>query len=159
MFKVCKKWQWIKKNQYISERRVARKLALIAIYQWQMTDNSYKDIYQGLQEDSALSKDMPKADMAFFQALVKGVVEKTEDIDAVLNPFLDRKAVHLDQIERAVLRMSTCELKNHPEVPYKVIINESVNLTKKFGADQAHKFVNGVLDKVGASLRADENKA
>ncbi len=148
-----------KKNQYISERRVARKLALIAIYQWQMTDNSYKDIYQGLQEDSALSKDMPKADMAFFQALVKGVMEKTEDIDAVLNPFLDRKAVHLDQIERAVLRMSTCELNNHPEVPYKVIINESVNLTKKFGADQAHKFVNGVLDKVGASLRADENKA
>ncbi|MEE9445640.1 MAG: transcription antitermination factor NusB [Cocleimonas sp.] len=145
------------KKQYISERRVARKLALIAIYQWQMTDNSYKDIYQGLQEDSALSKDIPKADMAFFQALVKCVIEQTADIDAVLNPFLDRKAEHLDQIEKAILRLSACELQNHPEVPYKVIINESVNLTKKFGADQAHKFVNGVLDKVGASLRADEN--
>ena len=143
------------KKQYISERRVARKLALIAIYQWQMTDNSYQEIYTGIQEDSALSKDMLKADMAFFQALVKCVMEKTSDIDAILNPFLDRKAAHLDQIERAVLRMSTCELQNHLEVPYKVIINESVNLTKKFGADQAHKFVNGVLDKVGSSLRKD----
>ena len=144
------------KKQYISEHRVARKLALIAIYQWQMTDNSYQEIYQGIQEDSALSKDMLKADMAFFQALVKCVMEKTHDIDAILNPFLDREAEHLDQIERAVLRMSTCELQNHPEVPYKVIINESVNLTKKFGADQAHKFINGVLDKVGSSLRQDE---
>jgi len=145
-----------KKKQYISEHRVARKLALIAIYQWQMTDNSYKDIYQGIQEDSALSKDMAKADMAFFQALVKCVMEKTADLDALLNPFLDREAAHLDQIERAVLRMSTCELQNHPEIPYKVIINESVNLTKKFGADQAYKFVNGVLDKVAASLRKDQ---
>ena len=141
------------KKQYISEHRVARKLALIAIYQWQMTNNTYKDIYQGIQEDSALSKDMPKADMAFFQALVKCVMEKTTEIDALMNPFLDRKAGHLDQIERAVLRLSVCELQNHPEIPYKVIINESVNLSKKFGADQSHKFVNGVLDKVSASLR------
>ena len=144
------------KKQFISQHRVARKLALIAIYQWQMTDNSYQEIYQGLQEDSALSKDMLKADMAFFQALVKCVMEKTSEIDALLKPFLDREAAHLDQIERAVLRMSTCELQNHPEIPYKVIINESVNLTKKFGADQAHKFVNGVLDKVGASLRKEK---
>ncbi|MEE9310196.1 MAG: transcription antitermination factor NusB [Cocleimonas sp.] len=145
-----------KKQQYISERRVARKLALIAIYQWQMTDNSYEEIYTGIQEDKDLSSDMTKADMAFFQALVKGVIEKTAEIDEVLNPFLDRKADHLDQIERAALRLSTCELMNHPEVPYKVIVNESVNLTKKFGADQAHKFVNGVLDKVGAKLRVNE---
>ena len=145
-----------KKQQYISERRVARKLALIAIYQWQMRDNKYEEIYAGLQEDKDLSTDMPKADMAFFQALVKCAMRKTVEIDEVLNPFLDREAKHLDQIERAVLRLSTCELMNHPEVPYKVIVNESVNLTKKFGADQAHKFVNGVLDKVGTALRADE---
>jgi len=100
---------------------------------------------------------MSKADMAFFQALVKYSMEKTTEIDDVLKPFLDREARHLDQIERAVLRLSTCELTNHPEVPYKVIVNEAVNLTKKFGADQAHKFVNGVLDKVGTSLRADES--
>jgi len=141
-----------KKKQYISERRVARKLALIAIYQWQMTDNSYQEIYLGLQEDQALSKDMGKADLAFFQALTKCAIEKTEKIDAVLEPFLDRKPEHLDQIERAVLRLATCEMMNQPEVPYKVIVNES-----KFGGDQAHKFVNGVLDKVGNKLRPDEN--
>lgn len=147
-----------KKKQYISERRVARKLALIAIYQWQMTDNSYQDIYLGLQEDKDLSQDMKKADMAFFQALTKCAMEKTEKIDAALEPFLDRKPEHLDQIERAVLRLATCELMNQPEVPYKVIVNESVNLTKKFGADQAHKFINGVLDKVGEKLRPDNKK-
>ncbi len=147
-----------KKKQYISERRVARKLALIAIYQWQMTDNSYQDIYLGLQEDKDLSQDMKKADMAFFQALTKCAMEKTEKIDAVLEPFLDRKPEHLDQIERAVLRLATCELMNQPEVPYKVIVNESVNLTKKFGADQAHKFINGVLDKVGEKLRLGDKK-
>jgi N utilization substance protein B len=145
-----------KKNQYISERRVARKLALIAIYQWQMTQNSYEDIYLGLQEDKDLSKDMQKADIAFFQDLVKFTINNTETLDTELNSFLDRKADHLDQIERAVLRMATCELINHAEVPYKVIVNESVNLTKKFGADQAHKFVNGVLDKVANKLRNEE---
>ena len=147
-----------KKKQYISERRVARKLALIAIYQWQMTGNSYQAIYLGLQEDKDLSKDMKKSDMAFFQRLTKCAMEKTEKIDAELEPFLDRKPEHLDQIERAVLRLATCELMNQTEVPYKVIVNESVNLTKKFGADQAHKFVNGVLDKVGKKLRPEDKK-
>jgi len=147
------------KKQFISEHRVARKLALIAIYQWQMTGNSYEDIYLGLQEDKDLSKDMTKSDMAFFQSLCKCAMEKTDEIDAEINPFLDRQAKHLDQIERAVLRLATCELLNHGETPYKVVVNESVNLSKKFGADQAHKFVNGVLDKVGAKLRPAEVKS
>jgi len=144
------------KQQFISQRRVARKLALIAIYQWQMTQNSYEEIYRGLQEDKALSIDMPKADMAYFQSLTKCAIEKTDAIDAELKPFLDREAKNLDQIEQAVLRLGCCEMLNHPESPYKVVVNESVNLTKKFGADQAHKFVNGVLDKLGQKLRASE---
>ena len=146
-----------KKNQYISQRRVARKLAVIAIYQWQMTQNEYTDIYVGLQEDKELSKDMGKADMAYFQSLSKTVIENVDAIDAELNPFLDRDAEHLDQIERAVLRMSVCELKNHPEVPYKVAVNEAVNICKKFGADQSHKFINGVLDQVGEKIRPEES--
>ncbi len=145
-----------KKQQFISERRVARKLALIAIYQWQMTDNSYEEIYAGLLEDKDLSTDIPKADMAFFQSLTKCAMEKTTEVDEILTPFLDREAEHLDQIERAVLRLATCELLSHSEVPYKVIVNEAVNLSKKFGADQAHKFVNGVLDKVANNLRPNE---
>ena len=122
-----------------------------------MTKNDYADIYLGLQEDKDLSKDMGKADMAYFQSLTKTVIDKVDEIDAELNPFLDRDAEHLDQIERAVLRMSVCELKNHPEVPYKVAVNEAVNICKKFGADQAHKFINGVLDQVGAKLRPEES--
>lgn len=146
------------KKQFISERRVARKLALIAIYQWQMTDNSYEDIYLGIQEDKDLSKDMLKSDMAFFQSLCKCAMENSVQIDSHFSAFLDRKAEHLDQIERAVLRLATCELLKHTETPYKVVVNESVNLSKKFGADQAHKFINGVLDKVGAKLRPEETK-
>jgi len=146
-----------KKSQYISERRVARKLAVIAIYQWQMTQNDYSDIYLGFQEDKDLSKDMTKADLAYFQSLAKTVIDNVDEIDVELNPFLDRDAEHMDEIERAVLRMSVCELKHHTEVPYKVAVNEAVNICKKFGADQAHKFINGVLDQVGAKLRPEES--
>jgi len=146
-----------KKQQFISGRRVARKLALIAIYQWQMTGHPYEEIYIGLQEDQALSKDIRKADMAFFQSLTKCAIENKDQVDAELKPFLDREAEHLDQIERAVLRMATCELMNHPETHYKVVVNEAVNLSKKFGADQAHKFINGVLDKVAGKLGKDKD--
>lgn len=145
-----------KKQQFIAARQVARRLALIAIYQWQMTNNSYQDIYLGLQEDAEFSERFRKADMAYFQQLVRCAMEKTAQLDAVVEPFLDRQAEHLDQIEQAVLRLAACELQEHPEVPYKVIVNEAVNLTRKFGAEQSHKFINGVLDKLGQSLRSSE---
>ncbi|HFC92470.1 MAG TPA: transcription antitermination factor NusB [Leucothrix mucor] len=143
------------KRQFIAQRQVARKLALITIYQWQMTANSYHDLYVGIQEDKALAKDFDKADAAYYQSLCKYVINHIEEVDGQLKPFLDRDPEYLDQIERAALRMATAEFLNHPETPYKVIVNEAVNLTKKFGADKAHKFVNGVLDKVGNSIRAE----
>ncbi len=144
------------KRQHIAQRQVARKLALISIYQWQMTGNSYHDLYVEIQEDKELVKDFLKADAAYYQSLCKYVIDNIENIDQQLKPFLDRDPEHLDQIERAVLRMATAELLNHNETPYKVIVNEAVNLTKKFGADKAYKFVNGVLDKVGATIRSHE---
>ena len=144
------------KRRHIAERRAARKLALIAIYQWQMTGNGYTDIYAGIHEDKELVQDFLKSDAAFFQSLTKFVLENAEKVDEQLKPFLDREADQLDQIERAVLRMATAELLNHPETPYKVVVNESVNLSKKFGADKAHKFVNGVLDKVAGVVREGE---
>ncbi|MCK5918266.1 MAG: transcription antitermination factor NusB [Cocleimonas sp.] len=143
------------KRQFIAQRQIARKLALITIYQWQMTGNSYHNLYVGIQEDKELAKDFNKADAAYYQSLCKYVIDNIEDVDKKLTPFLDRDPEHLDQIERAALRMATAEFLNHPETPYKVIVNEAVNLTKKFGADKAHKFVNGVLDKVGNSIRAE----
>lgn len=147
------------KRQYISRRRMARKLALITVYQWQMTGNSYQSLYMGIQEDKALVQDFLKSDAAYYQSLAKFVMENVEQVDAKLKPFLDREPEYLDQIERAALRMATAELLNHPETPYKVIVNEAVNLTKKFGADKAHKFVNGVLDKVGTEIRPNEKQS
>jgi N utilization substance protein B len=140
-------------KQLISQRQLARKLAMIATYQWQMTQNSYQDIYIAIQDDRDLSKDFRKADAAYFQALVKYVIDNATEIDALIVPLLDRGVSQLDQIELAALRIATTELKNHPEVPFKVVVNESVNLTKKFGADQAHKFVNGIVDKLSRQLR------
>ena len=140
-------------KQLISQRQLARKLAMIATYQWQMTQNSYQDIYIAIQDDRDLSKDFRKADAAYFQELVKYVMDNAEEIDALIIPLLDRGVAQLDQIELAALRIATTELKNHPEVPFKVVVNESVNLTKKFGADQAHKFVNGIVDKLARQLR------
>ena len=143
-------------KQLISQRQLARKLAMIAVYQWQMTDNAYQDIYLAIQDDRDLSKDFRKCDAAYFQQLVKYVMENLSELDAIINPLLDRSAEQIDQIEMAALRVATTELKNHPEVPFKVVVNESVNLTKKFGADQAHKFVNGILTKLAQQLRTIE---
>lgn len=140
-------------KQLISQRQLARKLAMIAVYQWQMTQNSYQDIYLAIQDDRDLSKDFRKADAAYFQQLVKYVIDNSGELDALAAPLLDRGAEQLDQIALASLRVATTELKNHPEIPFKVVVNESVNLTKKFGADQAHKFVNGILDKLARQLR------
>ena len=146
----------VSNKQLISQRQVARKLAMIAIYQWQMTQNSYQDIYLAIQDDRDLSKDFRKCDPAYFQSLVRHVIENQEQIDALFVPLMDRGLDMLDQIELAALRLAATELQNHIEVPYKVVVNESVNLTKKFGADQAHKFVNGVVDKMARQIRALE---
>ena len=143
-------------KQLISQRQVARKLAMIAIYQWQMTQNSYQDIYLAIQDDRDLSKDFRKCDPSYFQSLVRFVIENQEEVDALFVPLLDRGVDMLDQIELAALRLAATELKNHIDVPYKVVVNESVNLTKKFGADQAHKYINGVVDKMARQIRTLE---
>ncbi|PID46204.1 MAG: transcription antitermination factor NusB [Proteobacteria bacterium] len=140
----------------ITQRQLARKLAMIAIYQWQMTQNSYQDIYLAIQDDRDLSQDFRKCDPAYFQAIVRFVIENQEQVDALFMPLTERNLDMLDQIELAALRLAATELKNHQDVPYKVVVNESVNLTKKFGAEQAHKFVNGVVDKMARQIRIME---
>jgi len=120
------------KRQHIAKRRAARKLALIAIYQWQMTGNTYTSIYAGIQEDKELVQDFLRSDAAFFQSLTKYVLENATEVDAQLKPFLDRDAEHLDQIERAVLRMATAELLIHPETPFKVVFLDIAHQYSKF---------------------------
>lgn len=143
-------------QQLIARRRVARRLALIGAYQWLITGNDFQDIYLNFQQDSELAKDFRKADAAFFHQLLRDSIDQDEQIEKLLEPHLDRTLKQVDPIESAALRIATCELLNNPETPYKVAVNEAVNLAKKFGGEQGHKYVNGVLDKIALQTRPQE---
>ncbi|CUA87735.1 transcription antitermination factor NusB [Pseudidiomarina woesei] len=130
-------------------RRKARKLAVQAIYSWQLSQNSMSDIEAQFLTDN----DTSKVDVDYFLALVRGVAGQSSMLDEALEPFLDRPLKDLDQVELSVLRLAAYELRERLDVPYKVAINEAIELAKSFGADDSHRFVNGVLDKAIDSLR------
>ncbi len=130
-------------------RRRARKLAVQAIYSWQLSQNSMTDIEAQFLTDN----DTSKVDVDYFLDLVRGVAGQASLLDEAVEPFLDRPLKDLDQVERAVLRLSAYELRERLDVPYKVAINEAIELAKSFGADDSHRFVNGVLDKAIDTLR------
>ena len=135
-------------------RHNARRCALQAVYQWQVGGQDMADIEsQFLGED-----EITRADPAYFGLLVRGVAAHAAALDEHLRPFLDRSPAELDPVELAILRIATQELAHHPEVPYRVVINEAVELAKAFGAEQSHRYVNGVLDKVARVLRRAEIK-
>jgi N utilization substance protein B len=123
-----------------------------ALYQWEMAGASLNDIEAEFRADY----DFSHVDLEYFQALLHGVPANLDELEARLEPLLDRKLDDLDPIERTLLRMGTYELASRPDVPYKVVINEAVALTKKFGATDGHKYINGVLDKVARELRKVE---
>lgn len=131
-------------------RRKARRLAIQAVYSWQLSNNSVSDI----EAEFLTENDVSKVDVEYFQDLLRGVAGTVSTIDASLAPFTDRPFADLDQIERAILRVSAYELKARLDVPYKVVMNEAIELAKAFGADDSHRFVNGVLDKAVDTLRA-----
>lgn len=136
-------------------RTRARRFVMQALYQWDLSGNNLKDIeVQFLQDE-----DFSKADKEYFHELLHEVPARLDEVEAAFSGFLDRPVQEMDPVERAVLRMATYELLARIDVPYRVIINESVNLTKKFGAEQAHKYINGVLDKAARVLRATEYPA
>ena len=130
-------------------RRKARALAVQAIYSWQLSQNLVTDIEQQM----LLDNDVAKVDVQYFKELLLGVVEHHKDIDVILMPYTERPFEEIDQIEKAILRLSAFELKYRVDVPYKVAMNEGIELAKKFGADDSHRFVNGVLDKALKNLR------
>ena len=136
-------------------RHLARQAAVQALYQWQLTEQSPEDI----EDHFILDHEMSKVDMDYFDQLVRQIPLHIHELDDHLIPHVDREIDEIDPVERAILRVGTYELEFHPEVPYKVVINESVELAKTFGAEHGHKFVNGVLDKVAAKLRAVEMNA
>jgi N utilization substance protein B len=135
-------------------RTNARKAAVQALYQWQMTGHNLSEIERQFLEEERL-KDAQKS---YFIELVYGVPENLDVIDQALSEFVDRPVDKIDPVERAILRIGVYELMHRPDLPYRVILNESVNLAKYFGADGSHRYVNGILDKIAQKRRPVETK-
>jgi len=135
-----------------SARRRARRLAVQGLYEWQITGTEIAEIKQRFLE----GKEARQIDEDYFRELVEGVITQVEELDQHITPFLNRSLKEVDVVERAILRIATYELAKRPDIPYRVVINEGVELAKTFGADQGHKFINGMLDKIAAKLRPIE---
>lgn len=149
----------------VGPRTLARRYALLAIYQWQIGRHSAAEIAQHFYDDppwmEALAQglsgrceddDKPpphanRFDLQLFDQLLRGVIEQADALDAMLAPFLSRSLASIDPVERAILRLAAYELLYCPQLPNAVILNEAIDLAKTFGAEQSHKFINGVLDK------------
>ncbi len=136
-----------------SQRSVARKLALQALYRWQLNECPWQDLIQEFGD----ADDMPRADREYFRELVEGVWRSREALDAELSSWADRGPSLLDPIEHAILLIGVYELRHRQDVPYRVAINEAVTLAKRFGATDGHKYVNAVLDRAARALRPDEH--
>jgi transcription antitermination protein NusB len=132
-----------------SARRQAREIALQALYAWQLSG------CDPLEEARTLEAE-DKADRAFAELLVRGVRDRVAELERVIAPYLDRAFARLSPVERSILYIGTFELMAHPETPFKVVVNEAIELGKSYGAAEGHRFVNGVLEKIAARLRPDE---
>lgn len=133
-------------------RSQARRCTVQALYQWQLTGDDVTEVITQIMEE----KDPKRVDVSYFRGLLTGVVKEVERVDELLAPVLDRTVNSVDPVELAIMRMGVYELQYHIEIPYRVVINEAVELSKTFGSEQGHKYVNGVLDKLAATLRSAE---
>ncbi|GLX81322.1 transcription antitermination factor NusB [Thalassotalea eurytherma] len=135
-----------------SARRKAREFATQAIYSWQISGNDVSDI-----EAHFLTENTKRRfDIEYFQSLFRGVTTSVAELDLAIEPHVDRPLDEIDQVEKAILRLAIYELSHNQDVPYKVVINEAIELGKAFGADDSHKFINGVLDKAVKLIRPQE---
>ena len=132
-----------------TSRHRSRELALQALYAWQLGGGDALEQLRALDEDA-------HADKALAEALVRGVLERAAELQALIAPCLDREFSRLSPVERAILYIGAFELQAHPETPFKVVLNEAVELGKSYGGTGGHKFVNGVLEKLAGGLRPDE---
>jgi len=135
-----------------SARHRSREFALQGMYQWLLAKNPPASIAQ----DIALFRGFDKCDPLYFHDLLEGVIHDAEGLEGYLAPCIDRPVDKLSPIERAILMIAGCEFLRHPEVPYRVVINEAVELAKSFGGTDGHKYVNGVLDKLAETMREPE---
>lgn len=141
------------KTQKLSQnRRKSRELALKAVYRGMVNASELKQVFSDMKEDP----EYLKADEAYFRKLLEGVSGKKDELDRQISVFIDRKLDELSPIEHAILRIASFELMFDLHIPYRVAINEGVELAKIYGGADGHKYINGVLDKVAATVRAQE---
>lgn len=138
----------------IPPRRRAREFALQGLYQWQMNHATAAEVLQNLSE----LEHFESADRAFLETQLRGVIANHEGLRASVEPLVDRKWHDVSPIEKAILLMGAWELAHAVEIPYRVVINEGIELAKRFGGTDGHKYVNGILDKLAAQARPDEFK-
>lgn len=133
-------------------RRKSRELALQALYQWLLNG----DDADALCLQAAEKSEFARADKTHFNALVRGVLERASELHSALQPFLDRPAQQLSPVEHSLVLIGAYELLFSPDMPFRVAINEAVELAKSYGGTDGHKYVNGVLDKLAAQVRPGE---
>lgn len=138
----------------MNSRKRARRLALQALYAWWVSKNDIRDVEKYFMNQHA-DEDFDKE---YFSAVILDISEKYPDIDDFMNPYLNIPLKELDFLEYNLLRLAVYELQYRPDIPYKVVINEALDLAKTFGAQDSYKFVNGVLDKVSKVVRMSEYK-
>lgn len=142
----------MKKNNKAPRRHAARCKVMQALYQWDHTGQESAEILLQFLEEL----DDDQVELGYFTDLAKGVIEAIPDIDELMSSYLDRPITELNPVERAILRLSIYELKHRLDIPYRVVINEALEIGKKYGSDQGHKYINGVLDKLAPRLRPTE---
>ena len=140
------------KTDRFGPRKRARRRALQAIYQWQITHQDANEILRQFRE----IQDLSQVDEAYFEQLLRCVIKQKIRLHEALEPFLDRPMDQVDVMERVVLMIGAWELLDCPEMPYRVVLDESVDLARRFGSEQGHSYVNAVLDKAARKWRADE---
>ncbi len=133
----------------IRTRRKARRLALQAFYQWLLSHDEMANIEKQFLED----QDLNTVDVLYFQKLLQAIPAQVEKLDALMQPYLDRPLAEVSPIEKSILRLAILELVEHLEIPYKVVINEALELAKTFGGTDSHKYINGILDPVARLVR------
>ncbi|MCW8973773.1 MAG: transcription antitermination factor NusB [Gammaproteobacteria bacterium] len=136
-------------------RSLARERAMQALYQWQLTGQELNDIDRQFMEE----QDMKGVDKKYFKELLHEIPRQLDELDAHGEGVLDRTIEQVDPVERAILRIGIYELQHRIDIPYRVVINEMVELAKIYGAEQGHKYINGILDKLAARLRSVEVNA
>ncbi len=134
-------------------RRLAREVAMQGLYQWRMTGNSLPVIEENLETDS---EEWARADKPLALVLLRGAVENVDELESAVAAFIDRPLEDISPIERAILLLGAYELTHRIETPYRVVINEAIELAKSFGGTDGHRYVNGVLDKFAPGVRAAE---